>query len=93
VLQAIADMRGERWSVEVLLQTTLEAARGQVSAIGTTLHETTEGVVLRSSTSNLDWVARMLAGSSFPFVVRSPDELREELRRRAAELSALADLR
>ena len=33
-----------------------------------------------SSTSDLGWMARVLAGLSFPFVVRTPPELREALR-------------
>jgi hypothetical protein len=35
-------------------------------------------------------MARVLAGLSFPFVVRRPRELREALRRRAQEVTALA---
>ena len=93
VLQAIAEMREDRWSVEVLLETTLDEARAQTSAIGVALEETPDGVVLRASASNLDWIALMLARFSFPFVVRRPDELRDELRRRAEELLALADRR
>ena len=52
--------------------------------------ETPEGVVMISSTSDLAWMARVLAGLSFPFVVRKPPELRESLRRLAAEIEALA---
>ena len=58
--------------------------------MGVTLEEAEGGVLMRSSTSDLGWMARVLAGLSFPFVVRRPAELREALGRRAAEIAALA---
>jgi predicted DNA-binding transcriptional regulator YafY len=91
VLEALADMREDRWSVEVLLETTVGEARGQLPKMGVSLEETSEGVVMRSSTSDLAWMARVLAGLSFPFLVRRPPELRESLRRLAAEVAALAE--
>ena len=91
VLDALADMREDRWSVEVLLETTVGEASGQLPKMGVSLEETPEGVVMRSSTSDLGWMARVLAGLSFPFVVRRPSELRQSLRRLAAEVAALAE--
>ena len=91
VLDALADMREDRWSVEVLLETTVGEASGQLPKMGVSLQETPEGVVMRSSTSDLGWMARVLAGLSFPFVVRRPSELRQSLRRLAAEVAALAE--
>ena len=94
VLEALADMREDRWSVEVLLETTPDEAREQVPRMGVSL-EAVSGepgaVIMRSSTSDLGWMARVLAGLSFPFVVRNPPELREALRRHAREIAALAD--
>jgi predicted DNA-binding transcriptional regulator YafY len=90
VLEALADMREDRWSVEVLLETTVGEARGQLPKMGLSLQETPQGVVMISSTSDLGWMARVLAGLSFPFVVRKPPELRESLRSLAAEIVALA---
>jgi predicted DNA-binding transcriptional regulator YafY len=90
VLDALADMREDSWSVEVLLETTVAEARGQLPKMGVSLEETREGVLMRSSTSDLAWMSRVLAGVSFPFVVREPPELREALRRLAAEIVALA---
>jgi predicted DNA-binding transcriptional regulator YafY len=83
-------MREDRYSVEVLLETTAGEARGQLPKMGVTLQETLEGVVMRSSTSDLAWMARVLAGLSFPFVVRTPPELRESLRSLATEIAGLA---
>jgi predicted DNA-binding transcriptional regulator YafY len=91
VLDTLAAMPQDRWSVEVLLEATLEEAREQAPPIGVALEEVEDGVILRSSTSDLGWMTRVLAGLSFPFVVRRPPELREALRRRAAEIAALAE--
>ncbi|MGH3145986.1 MAG: helix-turn-helix transcriptional regulator [Rubrobacter sp.] len=90
VLESLADMQEDRWSVEVLLETVSGEAREQVPTMGVSLEEVPDGVILRSSTSDLGWMARVLAGLSFPFVVRSPPELREALRRHAGEVAALA---
>ncbi|HEX5850505.1 MAG TPA: YafY family protein [Rubrobacter sp.] len=91
VLGAIADMREDSWSVEVLLETTIGEARGQLPKMGVSLQETPEGVLMRSSTSDLAWMSRVLASLSFPYVVRSPSELRGALQRLAAEISTIAE--
>jgi predicted DNA-binding transcriptional regulator YafY len=90
VLDALAAMPQDRWLVEVLLEATLEEAREQVPPMGVTLEEAEGGVLMRSSTSDLGWMARVLAGLSFPFVVRRPPGLRQALKRRAAEIADLA---
>src|SRR5204863_237388 len=88
--EALATMPAA-WSVEVLLETTLEEARRQVSPAVATLEEAPGGVVLRCDVGNLRWIALILARLECPFVVRRPAELREELRRLAADLVALAE--
>jgi predicted DNA-binding transcriptional regulator YafY len=90
VLEALADMREDSWSVEVLLETTIGEARGQLPKMGISLEATQEGVVMRSSTSDLAWMSRVLASLSFPFIVRRPPELRAALQRLAAEIVARA---
>ena len=90
VLRALAHMPGDRWPVEVVLQTAPEEAREQLPAIGVALERAPGGTVLRCFTSDLDWMARVLAGLGRPFVVREPAELKAALERRAAELLALA---
>ena len=90
VLQALADPGEDRFSVEVLLETNVAEARGQLPKMGVSLEEVSEGVVMRASTSDLAWMARVLAGLSFPFVVRGPSELRGALRRLATEITSLA---
>ncbi len=91
VLDALASMPQDRWSVEVLLEAALEEASEQVPPMGVALEEAEGGVLMRSSTSDLGWMARVLAGLRCPFVVRRPSELREELRRHAAEIARLAE--
>jgi predicted DNA-binding transcriptional regulator YafY len=93
VLEALADMPQDRWSVEVLLETTPEVAREQVPSMGVTLEGAEDGVHMRCSTSDLGWMSRVLASLSFPFVVRRPPELREALGHHAAEVAALAERR
>jgi predicted DNA-binding transcriptional regulator YafY len=90
VERAIAGARGD-WSVEVLLETTLAEAQQAVSPIVATLEAVPDGVLLRSSTSDLDWMARYLAGRGFPLAVRQPPQLREALRRHAAAITDFAD--
>jgi hypothetical protein len=84
-------MPQDRWSVEVLLEAALEEAREQVPAIGVILEEAKGGVLMRSSTSDLGWMARVLSGLSFTFLVKAPPELREALRLHAAEISRQAE--
>src|SRR5215210_6208101 len=90
VLDALAAMPQDRWSVEVLLETALEEVREQVPPMGVVLEEVEGGVLMHSSTSDLGWMVRVLAGLRCPFVVRRPPELREELRRHAAGIARLA---
>ncbi len=91
VLSSLAAMPQDRWLVEVLLKATLGEAREQVPSMGIALEEAEDGVILRSSTSDLDWMARVLAGLGCPFVVRRPPEFREALKRHAARIAALAE--
>lgn len=92
VLDVLATMPQDRWSVEVALEATLEEAREQVPMLGIVLEETSnEGVILRSSTSDLEWITGVLVGLRFAFTVRRPPELREALKRRAKEIAVLAE--
>ena len=75
--------RARRWASE--------DPREQTPAMGVALEEVEGGVLMRSSTSDLGWMARVLAGLSFPFLVKGPPELREELKRHAAGISRLAE--
>ena len=92
VLDAVADAGSDEWSVEVLLDTDVDEARWQLPPIGLSLQEADEGTLMRCSTWDLTWMARVLAGVECSFVVRHPAELRETLEQHARNLSALAKL-
>lgn len=79
-------------SVEVLLETTLEDAKQLFSAGGILLEETEGGVVLRAHPQRLEWMARQMLTWERPFIIRRPQELREALRKVAAEAYALAEV-
>jgi predicted DNA-binding transcriptional regulator YafY len=89
LMSAAANAPGGEWSVEVLLETTVEEAGRWLPDMGLALEEAEGGTVLRCRTWDLGWVARMLAGLNCPFVVRHPAELREALEERATEIAAL----
>jgi len=93
VLNAVANTPGERWSVEVLLETRLEEVRGQLPPVGLSLEQTEGGTLLRCSTWSLEWPARVLAGLDCSFVVRRPAELRDALAQRAEKIATLAKRR
>ena len=89
LLREVAAAPSGEWSVEVLLETEIEYARRQLPPIGISLEATEGGTLLRCSTPDLGWMARVLAGLECSFVVRAPEELRVALEERAAELAAL----
>jgi predicted DNA-binding transcriptional regulator YafY len=78
------------YSIEVLLETTMENARRCIPAGNALFEQTANGVVIRSHTERLDMVARNLLLLECPFVIRRPRELRDALRAIAAEAAALA---
>lgn len=90
VLDAVANTRDDEWSVEVLLETDAEEARWQLPPIGFSLQETKGGTLMRCSTWDLTWMARVLSGMESSFIVLHPTELKDALEQRAGEISALA---
>ena len=90
VLSAVANTHGDRWSVEVLLETGVDEVRGQLPSVGLSLEQTEGGTLLRCSTWSLEWPARVLASLDCSFVVRRPTELRDALEQRAEKLATLA---
>jgi predicted DNA-binding transcriptional regulator YafY len=79
------------WSVEILLETTIEQARRLVPPTQAMLEPAAGGVLMRLQVEGLEELARQLIGLGCPFVVREPPELRAELRRLANELLATAE--
>ena len=91
VLDSLAKAPGG-WPVEVLLETTLEDAKRLIPPGVALLEETKGGVLLRAHAKRLEWLARHMLTWERPFVIRQPRELREALRRVAAEAYALAEV-
>lgn len=80
----------DTWDIEVLLMMSLEEARHKVPATLATLEQDAQGVILRASLDNLDWMARFLVGLGCSFVIRQPAELRTILQELAAEMISMA---
>jgi predicted DNA-binding transcriptional regulator YafY len=89
-LEAQANLRWG-WSAEILLETSLAAARQRFSPGSAVLEQAPDGVVLRINVESLDWLARLLLTLECPFVIRAPAELRDALREVARQAAALAD--
>jgi predicted DNA-binding transcriptional regulator YafY len=89
VLDSLATMPGT-YPVEVLMYTSIEHAR-QVIFPGTgLLEESQEGIILRRSATQLEWVAVFLLGLDFPVRVLQPPELRAILLEIAAKARCIA---
>lgn len=89
VLRTLAEQPGT-WLARVTLKTTIEQARQALPAEMATLEDTPEGVEVRVSVEDLEWMARFLINLRLPFVVREPEALRQTLRRLAEEIAAAA---
>ena len=79
------------WSVEVLLETTLEDALRRIPPGSAVAEPADGGVLVRTSVDRLDWLACQLLALECSFVVLRPPELRDTLRRLAAHAAAMAD--
>jgi predicted DNA-binding transcriptional regulator YafY len=79
------------WSVEVLLETTVDDARRRIPPGSAIIKPVAGGVLVQLNVDRLDWMARTLMLLECPFVIRQPPELRDALRQLAAEAAALAE--
>jgi predicted DNA-binding transcriptional regulator YafY len=89
LMQAIAIMP-RKYAFELLLKTDIDTAQKEVFDVLGILETTEEGVILRGSVEDLDWLARQISIFSFDFVVRNPAELRDELKKHSLKLANLA---
>jgi predicted DNA-binding transcriptional regulator YafY len=92
IIQAIATMP-RKHPFEVLLKTNIQTAQMEVFDVLGVLEATEQGVVMRGSVEDLEWLARQLSRFSFDFIVREPDQLRAALQRRSMQLAELAEAR
>ena len=74
--------------IEVVLATTLENAKRRIPPTVATLAETEGGVLLTGRAEHLAGLAAMLAGLGWPFTVRRPAALRDEVRALSDRLRA-----
>jgi predicted DNA-binding transcriptional regulator YafY len=89
ILQAIATLP-RQFTFEVLLRTDSLTAQHEICEMLGLLEPCEEGVLLRGTVDDMDWLALQLARLPFAFVVREPEPLRAALRRRAEALMSLA---
>jgi predicted DNA-binding transcriptional regulator YafY len=79
------------YEVEILLGTTMQAARQRIPPSAATLTQADGGVLLQTRAEHLEGVALMLAGLGWPFTIRKPASLRGEVRDLAGRLRAWSD--
>lgn len=80
LLNSIANTPGV-YDIRVLLQTDMEFCRYRIPNDLGMLEEVDGGVLLRTYSDGLDWIARFLINLGCPFVVHHPPDLRKQLRK------------
>lgn len=90
MMQAIATMP-RKYSFELFLKTDIVAAQKEVFDVLGILEAAQEGVIMRGSVEDLDWLARQISIFSFDFIVREPAELRAELKKHSVKLANLSE--
>jgi predicted DNA-binding transcriptional regulator YafY len=79
------------WTVEVLLDTTLEEARRKVPPTVALIKESEAGILLRTQAETLEWAASFLVGLDCPFTVLHPPELKATLQTLADRIKEWAE--
>jgi predicted DNA-binding transcriptional regulator YafY len=89
MIQVVATMP-RKYSFELLLKTDMDTAQKEVFDVLGVLEPDKEGVIMRGSVEDLDWLARQISIFSFDFIVREPEELKVELQKHSIKLMNLA---
>ena len=89
MMQAIATMP-RKFAFELLLKTDINTAQKEVFDVLGVLEPVKDGVIMRGSVEDLDWLARQISIFSFDFVVREPAELKTELKKHSVKLASLS---
>lgn len=89
MMQAIATMP-RKYAFEVLLKTEFATAQKEVFDVLGVLEVDKDGVIMRGSVEDLNWLARQLSVFPFDFVVYEPEELKAELKKHSTKLANLA---
>lgn len=74
------------WPVSVALDATAAEAKARLWPLVGTVIDAEDGAIFQVNASDLDWIARHLAGCGVPFTVLTPPALNDALRRYAAEI-------
>ena len=86
VMQAIVTLP-RKYSFELLLKTDLSTAQNEVFDFLGILEAHKDGVLMRGSVEDLDWLARQISIFSFDFIVLEPEELKMELQKHSEKLT------
>ncbi|MEQ8677333.1 MAG: YafY family protein [Aggregatilineales bacterium] len=89
VLSGLANVPGP-YQVAILLKTTMDTALAHIPSYLATLEPCTEGIMMRRSANDLEWVAMLLLSLDFPVEIKGPDALRSTLRRVADRANRIA---
>ena len=89
MMQSIATMP-RTFAFELLLKTDINSAQNEVFDVLGVLEADKDGVILRGSVEDLDWLAQQVSVFSFDFLVRGPEELRTALEQQAVKLRKIA---
>jgi predicted DNA-binding transcriptional regulator YafY len=89
LMQAITIMP-RKFAFELLLKTDIETAQKEVFDVLGILEVDKDGIIMRGSVEDLDWLARQISIFSFEFVIREPEELKAEMKKHAVKLANLA---
>ena len=89
IMQAVATLP-RKYAFELLLKTDIATAQKEVFDVLGVLEADKNGVIMRGSVEDLDWLARQLSIFSFDFVVREPEELKTALEQHSVKLENLA---
>jgi predicted DNA-binding transcriptional regulator YafY len=89
MMQAVATLP-RKFTFELLLKTDIATAQKEVFDVLGILEAAEDGIIMRGSVEDLDWLARQISIFSFDFVVLKPEELRAELTKHAAKLVSLS---
>ena len=91
IMQAVATLP-RKFAFELLLKTDITTAQHEVFDVLGVLEADKDGVIMRGSVEDLDWLARQLSVFSFDFVVREPHELKAALQQQSVRLANLAKI-
>lgn len=90
IMHAIVTMP-RKYPFELLLKTDIATAQKEVFDFLGVLEASTEGVIMRGSVEDLDWLARQISIFSFDFIVIEPEELKDEITKHSIKLANVSN--